>query len=87
MTKGQTMDTTKWVLIKRSDGQRGQSGKKKVYEITICGLELRCEWGMAEKPHRQSSLSKFHTPGGVRQAAYVKLYDKLERGYEIAYKA
>lgn len=64
---------------------RGQNGKKKVYEITISDNVLRCEWGMAEKPARQSSVRAFATSQQALNAAYEKMSSKIERGYEVAY--
>ena len=64
---------------------RGQSGKKKVYEIIVTDSVLRCEWGMAEKTLRQKSVSVYHTHQAAVSAAYEKLYAKQDRGYKIAY--
>lgn len=80
------METMKWALLKASDGARGRNGKKKIYEIVVDGQVLRCAWGMAEKPNRQTSVQRFWSHGAALQAAYVKLYEKQDRGYEVAYK-
>lgn len=45
----------KWCLLKVSDGQRGNNGKKKVYEITVSGNSVSYSWGMAEKPGRRTA--------------------------------
>jgi predicted DNA-binding WGR domain protein len=78
----------KWCLLKASDCGpmgRGQSGKKKVYEISVSGSTLRCQWGMAEKAKRQSSVQVYHSHQAALSAAYEKLYAKQDRGYQIAY--
>lgn len=64
---------------------RGQNGKKKVYEITVVDNVLRCEWGMAEKPQRQSSVKMFSSSQSALAAAYEKMNAKIGRGYEIVY--
>lgn len=87
-TKGNAMTNMKWALLKGSDigpMGRGQSGKKKVYEITLDGLTLTCSWGMAEKPQRQTQVRTFRTSQAARAAAYEKVNAKVERGYQIAY--
>lgn len=78
----------KWALLKSSDigpMGRGQTGKKKVYEITLDGFTLTCSWGMAEKPKRQTSVQTFSTEQAALSAAYDKLSSKVSRGYVIAY--
>lgn len=78
----------KWALLKASDSGpmgRGQSGKKKVYEVTLDGFTLTCSWGMAEKPQRQTSVKVFATEQAALSAAYEKVSSKLDRGYEVAY--
>jgi predicted DNA-binding WGR domain protein len=76
---------SKWCLLKRSDGDRGRSGKRKVYEITVSGNLVTCEWGMAEKPARQRSTHLFATEQGARAFAIEKMWSKRDRGYEVAY--
>lgn len=78
----------KWALLKASDSGpmgRGQSGKKKVYEITLDGFTLTCSWGMAEKTTRQTSVRTFRTTQAALVAAYEKLGAKVQGGYQIAY--
>jgi len=86
-TKGQKMNTTtrKWCLLKESDGERGESGKFKVYEITVTGCTLHCSWGMAEKANRQTSTRVFMTAQAASAAAFEKRYQKLAKGYTLAY--
>ena len=64
---------------------RGQSGKKKVYEVTVTGNTLICSWGMAEKVQRQTSTQTFITSQRALAAAYEKVNSKIDRGYEVAY--
>lgn len=78
----------KWALLKGSDigpMGRGQSGKKKVYEVTLDGFTLTCSWGMAEKPKRQTSVQTFSSEQAALNAAYEKVSSKLNGGYEVAY--
>ena len=86
MTEGKQM-TTKWCLIKSSDGDRGALGKKKVYELSIEGSSFTAVWGMAEKPSRQRQVKSFSSPQGARWAAMDKIQSKLDKGYVIAYSA
>jgi len=83
-----TLTTTKWVLVKQSDGSRGQSGKKKIYEITLEGNKVTMIWGMAEKPQRQSKTMFFGSTQEARWFALDKKNAKVwDRGYSLAYEA
>lgn len=75
----------KFCLLKTSDGVRGQAGKKKVYEIMISGTYLLTSWGMAEKTQRQSAKQWFPSAAAASQAAHMKMYEKLGKGYELVY--
>jgi predicted DNA-binding WGR domain protein len=75
----------KWCLLKESDGVRGEAGKKKVYEVRIEGNTVFCEWGMAEKTSRQSSVQNFYSEGAAQQQAMLKVYAKLDKGYKLAF--
>lgn len=78
----------KWALLKQSDSGpmgRGQSGKQKVYEITVDGNTVTFEWGMAEMKRRQTQVRTFSTSQAALSAAYEKLSAKLDRGYRVAY--
>ena len=77
--------TKKWCLMKKSDGQRGQDGKKKVYEIVVVGSAVHCEWGMAEKTARQRSIKQFGSEQAARWFALEKVHAKQDRGYEVVY--
>lgn len=78
----------KWSLLKQSDSGpmgRGQSGKRKVYEITLDGTTLITEWGMAEMTRRQRQMRTFSSSQAALAAAYEKLDAKVGRGYAVAY--
>lgn len=79
--------TKKWCLIKTSDGERGQAGKKKVYEVILDGTKVRTIWGMAEKDSRQTQLKNFYDPHYARQFAALRVHEKIEKGYVLAYTA
>jgi predicted DNA-binding WGR domain protein len=79
--------TTKWCLVKASDGTRGAEGKKKVYEIVVDGTIVKVSWGMAEKPNRQTQTIYLDSPQSARQEAITKLVMKEAKGYTLAYSA
>lgn len=76
----------KWCLLKVSDGQRGNNGKKKIYEITVSGNSVVTSWGMAEKPNRQSQTQFTFNEYIALQVAKEKLWEKLAKGYKLAYE-
>lgn len=79
---------TKWVLLKGSDigpMNRGQSGKRKVYEVQVIGNVLTCSWGMAEKTQRQSMTQTFRNTQLALNAASEKVWAKRDSGYQVAY--
>lgn len=75
----------KWCLLKTSDGVRGQIGKKKVYEVILDGTKVRTVWGMAEKDSRQTQVQNFFDANYARQWAMMRVNEKLDKGYELAY--
>jgi predicted DNA-binding WGR domain protein len=75
----------KWCLLKISDGSRGAQGKQKVYEITVDGTTVTCEWGMAEKATRARSVHKFYSSQAAVAFAEEKRWSKMARGYRVAY--
>lgn len=75
----------KWCLLKESDGGRGAAGRKKVYEVTVDGTIVRTSWGMAEKATRQSEVKNVYSESYARQLAFMKVQEKLDKGYELAY--
>jgi hypothetical protein len=40
---------------------------------------------MAEKPNRQSEVKDLHDEHYARQLAFMKVQEKLDKGYELAY--
>ena len=73
----------KYFLLKRSDGKRGQNGKQKIYVVTVNGVHVITEWGMAEKSLRRSQPFVFVSPWAAQQEAQRKVYAKLDRGYTL----
>lgn len=78
---------TKIVMISKSQGDRGQAGKKKVYEIIIEANKVTLSWGMAEKPNRQTKTEWFGTEWQATNFANEKKWAKQDKGYEVAYTA
>lgn len=81
------MSTTKWCLVKVSDGDRGANGKKKVYEVVVDGNHFTATWGMAEKPNRQQQTKYFSDNQSARWAAINQVQSKVDKGYRLAYSA
>ena len=75
----------KWCLLKSSDGARGANGKMKVYEVIVSGSIVRTTWGMAEKANRQTAVQNYRDEFYARQMAFMKVQEKIDKGYEIAY--
>lgn len=75
----------KWCLLKTSDGERGSNGKQKVYEVIVDGTKVITVWGMAEKTQRQTAVKQVYSESYARQLAFIKVQEKLEKGYELAY--
>lgn len=85
MTKGNTM--SKIVLVAGSDGERGQDGKKKVYEIIVEDNFVTLMWGKAEEARRQSKRTWFSNHSYAQMFANEKKWEKISRGYSVAYTA
>ena len=81
------MNEKKWVLLKESDGSRGDAGKKKVYEIVVKDNMLFTSWGMSEKSVRASSTKFFSSNNAAHTEALGKLSAKMSKGYVLAYTA
>jgi predicted DNA-binding WGR domain protein len=77
----------KVVLVSKSEGQRGQNGKKKVYEIIVEGNKVVLSWGMAEKSVRQTKTEWFNNPYSAENFVFEKQWEKIAKGYEVAYTA
>lgn len=78
---------TKIVMISKSQGERGNEGKKKVYEIVVEANKVTMSWGMAEKPNRQTKTEWFATAIEANWFATDKKFEKVNKGYEVAYTA
>ena len=81
------MSATKWVLLNTSDGDRGQSGKQKVYEVLVTGTTVTFSWGMAEKTARQTKMACHYSEAAAYQTAIGQVMAKIDKGYRLAYKA
>lgn len=77
----------KIVLISKSEGSRGQEGKKKIYEIIIEGNKVTFSWGKAEESKRQSKTEWYATEWKAENSAYEKKWEKVMKGYEVAFTA
>ncbi len=77
----------KVVLIKTSEGQRGQEGRKKIYEITIAGNVVTFSWGKAEENKRQTLTKVFAQEWQAVNYAYEKQDQKVAKGYQVAFTA
>jgi predicted DNA-binding WGR domain protein len=77
----------KIVLISKSEGSRGQAGKKKIYEIVIEGNKVTFSWGKAEEAQRQTQTKWFATEWSALNFANEKKWAKVEKGYEVAFTA
>lgn len=79
----------KIALLKASDCGpmgRGQTGKKKVYEIQVSGRVVTFSWGMAEKVQRKTQTIVCSSNQAALAMASNKKWDKLSSGYGIAYE-
>ena len=77
----------KFVLISQSEGNRGQDGKKKVYEITVDGSTVTLSWGMAEKGQRQTQVKNFPNIFRANDFVAEKKWAKIAKGYTVAFTA
>jgi predicted DNA-binding WGR domain protein len=80
-TKGKQMK--KFILVKKSDGERGQNGKKKIYEIVQEGTRVVMMWGKAEELKKQESTKVFATERQAIWFATDKQWEKMNKGYEL----
>lgn len=76
-------EMTKMILASRSQGERGQNGKKKIYEIVVSGTCVIVRWGKAEEDKRQSQTKWFNTPYQAEMFAHDKKWEKIDKGYEL----
>ena len=80
-TKGKQMK--KFILVKKSDGERGQNGKKKIYEIDQEGTRVVIMLGKAEELKKQESTKVFATERQAYWFALDKNWEKQNKGYEL----
>jgi hypothetical protein len=80
-----------WILVAQSQAGpqgRGQSGKKKVYEVRVEGTKVYFAWGMAEKVERQRKVVECGSYQSALYKARVKVAEKtFERGYKLVLAA
>ena len=78
---------SKIVLIGSSDGERGQDGKKKIYEIIVEDNFVTLMWGKAEEARRQTKREFFANSFTAQMFANNKKWEKVNKGYTVAYTA
>ena len=78
---------TKTVLVATSQGERGQDGKKKIYEIVVEGNTVTLMWGKAEEARRQTKREWFTSNSFAQMFANEKKWEKLGKGYTVAFTA
>ena len=75
------------VLVKRSQGQRGQYGGRKAYKIYVSKFSdnrwcVFMAWGKEEMPNSWMGSEKiFSTEQQAVQFAWDKFYEKIDKGY------
>lgn len=75
------------VLTSASQGERGQAGHKKVYEIIVDGNKVVLRWGKAEETKRQEQVKFFSYENAAYNFALEKKWAKVDKGYVVAYQA
>jgi predicted DNA-binding WGR domain protein len=71
------------ILASRSQGERGQNGKKKIYEIVVDGNRVIVRWGKAEEDTRQTQTKWFQSEWEAKSFATNKKWEKIDKGYEL----
>jgi hypothetical protein len=75
------------VLVKRSQGERGQYGARKAYKIYVRAVSANSwcvfmSWGKEEMPNSWMGSEKiFATEQRAVQFAWDKFYEKIDKGY------
>jgi len=77
----------KIVLVSASTGERGNDGKKKVYEIVLNDNVVLLSWGKAEEDRRQSKSEFFTNSYFAKMFAEDKMWEKIAKGYSVAFRA
>lgn len=75
------------VLTATSQGERGNAGHKKVYEIVVDGNWVTLRWGKAEETKRQTQRKWFNSNNFAYNFALEKKWAKVDKGYVVAYQA
>ena len=79
--KGKKM---KWILVKKSDGERGNAGLKKIYQVIVEDNKVITLWGKAEDVSAQAKQVKsFAYPFLAKAYANDKVQSKITRGYKV----
>lgn len=74
----------KWILVKESDGQRGDAGKKKVYEIVLDGKTVTVMWGKFEEAYgKQTQVKEFPNAFLAAEWAEEQRHAKRKKGYDL----
>ena len=74
----------KWILVKESDGHRGDAGKKKVYEIVLNGNTVTVMWGKCEDAHKQQTqVKEFANAYLATEWAEEQRHAKRKKGYNL----
>ena len=74
----------KWILVKKSDGNRGNAGLKKIYQIILEDNKVLTQWGKAEEVAPQAKQEKtFAYPFIAKAYAMDKVEAKKAKGYEV----
>ena len=74
----------KWILVKKSEGNRGNAGLKKIYQIILDDNKVITQWGKAEEITPQAKQEKSFTWSYQAKAyAYDKVEAKVSKGYEL----
>lgn len=81
------MTNAVFVLTATSQGERGEQGHKKVYEIIVEGSKVTLRWGKAEETKRQVQTKWFGYDNAAYNFALEKKWAKVDKGYVVAYQA
>jgi predicted DNA-binding WGR domain protein len=81
------MTNAVFVLTATSQGERGQAGHKKVYEIIVEGNWVTLRWGKAEEMTRQTQRKWFTNSNLALNFAREKKWAKVDKCYVVAYQA
>ncbi len=77
------VENQKWVLVKKSDGERGNNGLKKMYQVIVEDRKVITLWGKAEDNNQAKQVKQFRYSYEAKAYAYNKVDSKVSRGYEV----